>query len=148
MADLKSILDSDTSRQAVINDAVNLVETEVGSKRGPAGFAIKQGYKIVSKLKGGKMTHTMVDKMLDQFVGSLEPFYAQFQTNGGSSFAGFLNQRNDDVAEALLSATDAKRQAVDNKVLTGAYDKLRPLAKRNVKDAVPGIGDMIEKHIA
>ncbi len=147
MQSLQTILNENGTRQAVIDDSVTLVQEEVKRKKGVSGFAIKNGYKIVSKLKGGYMTHIMVDKMLDQFVGSLDPFYAQYQATGNGSFATFLSAREDEVAEALLSATDQRRQAESNKMLTGAYDKLRPMAKRNVKEAVPGIGRMIENHL-
>lgn len=147
MQNLQAILNEDGKRQAVIDDSVKLVQDEVNSKKGISGFAIKNGYKLVSKLKGGYMTHIMVDKMLNQFVGSLEPFYTQYQAAGNGSFATFLTAREDAVAEALLTATDQRREAESNKVLTGAYDKLRPMAKRNVQEAVPGIGRMIEAHI-
>lgn len=147
MENLQTILNEDGKRQAVIDDSVALVQEEVNRKKGVSGFAIKNGYKLVSKLKGGYMTHIMVDKMLDQFVASLQPFYTEFQSADNGSFAAFLATREDTVAEALLSATDQRRQAESNKMLTGAYDKLRPLAKRNVQEAVPGIGRMIEKHL-
>ncbi len=147
MQNLQTVLNKDGARQAVIDDSVTLVQEEVNRKKGISGFAIKNGYKVVSKLKGGYMTHIMVDKMLDQFVSSLEPFYAQYQAAGNGSFAAFLAEREDAVAEALLAATDQRRQAESNKMLTGAYDKLRPMAKRNVQEAVPGIGRMIENHL-
>lgn len=148
MQNLQAILNQQGKRQAVIDDSVTLVQEEVNRKKGISGFAIKNGYKLVSKLKGGYMTHIMVDKMLDQFVGSLEPYYAQYQAAGNGSFASFLAVRDDAVAESLLAATDQRRQAETSKALTGAYDKLRPMAKRNVQEAVPGIGRMIEKHLA
>ena len=149
MENLTAILNNNGSRQAVVNDSVRLVESEVGRKKGVSGFAIKNGYKLVSKLKGGRMTHIMVDKMLDQFVSALDPFHASYeQANSGESFASYLTQRDDAVAESLLAATDRRRQAESNKALTGAYDKLRPMAKRNVVEAVPAIGRMVESHLS
>ena len=52
-------------RAAVVADTVQLIDDEVGRKSGMSGMALKAGYKVVQKLKGGRMIPEAVDYLLD-----------------------------------------------------------------------------------
>ena len=44
------------------------------------------------------------------------------------------------VADALLGVTDRRAAKSSHRTLRKAYEKLRPIAKGHVEEAIPGIG--------
>ena len=148
MQSLTDILNANGKRPQVIADVLTLIDQEVKNKKGVAGFAIKQAYKVVSKLGGG-IIRQAVDKMLDRFVSALDPFYQSYLAGDQvAALSNFLSGQDNAVANALLGVTDQVRNGVDNKVLTKAYDSLRGSALKHVIDAVPAVGQLIQKHTA
>ena len=63
----------------------------------------------------------MAGKLLPDFVGQLEPYWADFNISGGSEFGDYLAKHGDEVAGALLSVTDAKAASSDRPTVTRAY---------------------------
>lgn len=146
MTTLKDIVSSD-KRPAIVRDAVNLVDSEVASKSGISGMAIKAGYKAVKAIKP-TLVQDAVDNLLDKFVDKLEPFFSAWNDGGRSgSFDAYLNGRQKEVANALLSVTDERAKSVDNKTVRKTYEKLRPQGEKNVIAAVPGLGRVLTKYI-
>jgi hypothetical protein len=135
---LEVIADS-SRRPAVVRDVVQLIDSEVSRKGGLSGMAIKGAYKLVKKLKGGRM-------IPDEFSDAIEPLHAEYRGDSGAGFGRFLSARGQDGVNALLSITDGRAQRTTNSTLKRAYNKLRPMAEKNVEDALPGIGRMIDKH--
>ena len=68
-------------RPAVVASAVELVESEVKSKGGISGVAIKTGFKAVNAVKP-TLVRDAVDNLLDRFVAQLEPFFADWEAKG------------------------------------------------------------------
>ena len=56
--------------------------------------------------------------------------------------------RSDDVAEDLLSVTDARAQKTTHTTAKKMYTRMRDAAKKNVIEAIPELSKMIEKHLA
>ena len=52
----------------------------------------------------------------------------------------------DDANRLAHAITDAKAARAKSGVAKGAYEKLRGAAKKNVEQAVPRLGKLIEKH--
>lgn len=143
---LKDIISEASRRPAVIQDCVNLIDSEVKSKGGLSGVAVKGAYKIVKAIKPGIIRES-VDRLLEPFVGKLEPFYDEWKNAGSSqSFDRFLANRQNEVANALLGVTDERAARADNATLKKAYNGLRPKAVGHVEHAVPGVARIIEKH--
>lgn len=148
MADLKERL-AETDRKIVIRDTVVLIDEEVDRKSGVTGFALKQGYKVVKKLRGGRMIEDAVDHLLDDFAAALDPMYQDYlQDDSASSFESYLSNRSDEAADALLGITDTKIKKAETKVIIVTYEKLRGQAKKHVVDALPGVGRLIDKYAA
>lgn len=129
-------------RPRILNDCERLIEDEVGAKSGFTGLAIKGAYKIVCSVKPGVIREAL-DGLLDDFVTRLEPFYAQHRDLGAADpkqFGGYLSKRPGEVADALLGITDDRAKRAKNATLKGAYEKLRPQAKKHVEEAVPRVG--------
>jgi len=146
MSTLKETLTVPGQRPKVIDDCVRVIEEEVESKGGLTGLAVKGAFALVKAVKPGFVAEA-VDHMLDDFVDKLEPFVAEARIKN-EPVGPYLNARASDVAEALLSISDARAARAKNQALKGAYGKLRPSGKKHVEAAVPRIGRLIAKYSA
>lgn len=146
MNELKDILLEPGVRARVIEDAVRLVDSEVQKKSGISGLAIKAGYKAVCAIKPG-LIREAVDRLLDQWVARLEPFFADWDSAGrNGSFESFLTSRKNQVANALLAVTD-ERARQSHGTVRKTYEALRPQGEKNVEAAVPGLAAIMNKHV-
>ncbi len=135
------------ARQKVVDDCLRLIDDEVKAKGGFSGIAIKTGYSVVKAVKP-KFVREVVDGLLDAWVGKLEPFFENWEKNkDGKSFADHLGARKPEVAEELLHVTDDKAKTSKNNTVKKMYERMRPSAKKNVEEAVPKLGRILEKHL-
>jgi len=141
----EGLLGSDV-RPTVIKDCARLIDTEVANKRGISGVAIKGGYMVFKKVKPTAVEDAM-DSLLDEFVAKLQPIHRDFQENHSTQpLAGYLSQRGDMIANTLLENTDVRAEHSPNKVVRGAYFKLRPTAERQLKEALPAVAGLVDKY--
>ncbi|AKU96335.1 hypothetical protein AKJ09_02999 [Labilithrix luteola] len=140
---LLEALTDESKKPQIVKECCELIDAEVDDKGGISGLAIKAGYKAVKGIKPGFVEHAVED-MLPEFAKALDPIYAEAksQNKGVSDFFASHSSR---VADALLSITDAKAARAKSGVAKGAYDKLRSSAKKNVEQAVPRLGRLVEK---
>ncbi|MBD0021580.1 hypothetical protein GII33_03255 [Gordonia pseudamarae] len=129
-------------REAVVADLAAVIDSEVADKKGLSGTAIKGGYNTANKFKPGLVPHA-TDKLLPEFVSALTPFWDS--RPAGAAFGDHLAANSDAAAEALLAITD-HHAASAKAPLAKAYNLLRGKAKENVADALPRVGDAIEKN--
>ncbi|SFA81808.1 hypothetical protein SAMN05216266_101623 [Amycolatopsis marina] len=144
---LKEILLDSSRRPAVVTDLQTLVDEEVSDKSGVSGAVVKTGYAGVKKIKPG-IIGSAVDSLLDDFTAALEPFYADFKASGGADFGDYLAGRSDEAADALLNVTDSRSEQSSRDSIKKVYSKLRPQGKKNVEEALPRLGKLIDKHAA
>lgn len=148
MADtLKEILLDSGRRPAVVSDFEGLVDAEVSDKGGVSGAVVKTGFVAVKKIKPG-IIPSAVDALLDDFTVALEPFYGDYKAKGGNDFGAYLVGRSDEASDALLSVTDARAEKSSRDSIKKVYGKLRPNGKKNVAEALPRLGQLIDKHAA
>ncbi len=133
-----------TVQPKVVADCCTLVDEEVKAKGGLSGVAIKTGYKATRNIRPG-LIEEAVRKLLPDFAHSLEPMY-QAARSASSTHARYFDQHADHVADALLGITDRKINEAQSSLVRATYQKLRPMAKRHVQDAVPRIGQLIDKY--
>ncbi len=134
-------------RKAVVADGVRLIQAEVDKKGGISGLALKGAFKVVSAVSHDFVPHVL-DKLIPEFAQKLEPFYDERQREApGQPMEQFLSNRASAVANALLTITDARAARADKGPVRSAYEKLRGMAQRNVEDAVPGIGRLVDRHV-
>ncbi len=138
MAKLQDKLLNPDKRPKLVNDCVELIDTEVQQRSGISGLAIKGAYKIVNKIKPG-IIRSAVEHLIDEFVASLSPFYDSCLEANRKDFAAYLMERRPEVASALLSVTDDRIGGAKNATVRKAYGKLRPMGQKQVETAVPGI---------
>ena len=142
MPSLVEKLAKDPVRPLVINDCVELIDAQVKQK----GFVIKSAYATIKAIKKKFISET-VDALLDDWLGKLEPHYDKWAATKSSSLSDFLVSRSDDVAEDLLSVTDARAEKTSHTTAKKMYLRMRDGAKKNVVEAIPDLAKMIEKHV-
>ena len=88
------------------------------------------------------------DPMLGIGAGSYETHSAQLGAGDAVvAYTDGLIEHKSQVADALLAVTDHKAQKASG-AIRGAYDKLRPMAKKQVEAAAPRLAAMLERHAA
>ncbi|MBZ0236902.1 MAG: hypothetical protein K8M05_31525 [Deltaproteobacteria bacterium] len=134
-------------RAKVIEECVELIDAQVKSKSGLSGMAIKGAYATIKTIKRG-FVPSVVDALLDDWLGKLQPHHDKWSAGGSGTFAEFVIARSDDVAEDLLQVTDERAAKTSHTTAKKAYEKMRGNAKKNVIEAIPELARLIEKHMA
>ena len=88
----------------------------------------------------------MVESLLPDMIGQLEPFWADFNASGAAGFGDYLVKRGDEVSEALLSVTDARAATSDRPTILKAYRTVRGGAAKHVAAALPTVGALVQKY--
>lgn len=144
MPSLVDQLGQDPVRPKVIADCVELIDAQVKTK----GFVIKSAYATIKAIKKRFVTET-VDALLDDWLGKLQPHYDKWQqAKQPPAFSEYVIARSDDVAEDLLSVTDARAEKTSHTTAKKMYVRMRDGAKKNVVEAIPELSRMIERHLA
>ena len=146
-ATLQEILLGPDTRPQVIADCYELIQQEISEKSGVSGTAVKLAYKTVNTFMPGHIRN-MVEKLLPDMVDQLEPFWADFSSSGSSGFGDYLAKRGGEVAQALLSVTDAKAGSSSRPTIVKAYGSVRGSAVKHIEAALPRVGDMVLKYAA
>ncbi len=144
-ATLEQILLAPDTRPQVVSDCCLLIEQEVSDKSGMSGTAVKFAYKAVNAVAPGHVRH-VVASLLPDMVGKLEPYWADFSTSGGAEFGDYLAKRGDEVAQDLLSVTDARAAASSRAAVIKAYGSVRGSAVKHVQAALPAVGQLVRKY--
>ena len=134
------------ARDLVVKECCTLIDEEVKSKGGLSGIAVKGAYGVVKAVKP-RFVGEVVDAMLDDWIGKLEPYWTAWQANGaGKPFPDHLAARGAEVAEALLAVTDQRAKGAKNATVKKMYERMRPSAKKHVEEALPRLGRLVERH--
>jgi hypothetical protein len=146
MPNLSDRLLSPEAKPKVIEGCCQLIEREVGSKRGLSGAAVKAGFAVVTRVKPG-FVREVVTKLLPEFAASLEPLFSESQADPDAFVDRVSNAERGRAAEALLGVTDKKIGDARPSVRR-AYQKLRPNARQNVEAALPGLAATLRPYLA
>lgn len=144
MSNLADVLASPEKKATVVDDCCTLVDQEVADKSGLSGLAIKAGYAAVKGVKPGFIKNTVGD-LLPEFAKAIDPLFAEAKSKGepvGAYFTKYASR----AADLLLALTDGKAERSTNALVKATYGRLRPSAKKNVEQAMPRLGRLIEKH--
>ena len=144
-ATLHQILLAPDVQPNVVADCLALIDQEVAGKSGVSGTAVKLAYKTAKAFAKGYLQST-VESLLPDLVTELEPYWADFTTSGASGFGDYLAKRGDQVAEALLSVSDARAKMSDRPVIIRAYGTVRGGAAKHITAALPNVGALVEKY--
>jgi hypothetical protein len=143
MSSLVDQLGKEPVRAQVIQDCVELIDAQVKQK----GFVIKSAYATIKAIKK-KFVPEVVDSLLDDWLTKIQPHYDRWAQQKPSAFSEYVIARSDDVAEDLLSVTDARAGKTSHTTAKKMYLRMRDSAKRNVVEAIPELSRLIERHLA
>ncbi|MEO7094934.1 MAG: hypothetical protein ABI175_16870 [Polyangiales bacterium] len=142
MPTLVDQLGKEPLRPRVIEDCVKLIDAQVKEK----GFVIKSAYAVIKGIKK-KFVPEVVESLLDAWLDKLQPFYDKWAATKQATFSDYLVARSEDVAEELLSVTDARAEKTSHTTAKKMYFKMRDGAKKNVVEAMPDLSRTLEAHL-
>ena len=145
VAALSESLLEEAKRPAFLADAVQVLDAEVSNKGGASGLAVKGGYAAVKKI-GPSIIPDALESLAPKLLEQLQPYWQEYQASDSGDFGDTLVADSDAVAEALLSVTDARAAASTRPAIQKVYNSLRGSAKKNVIEALPRVGDLVQRH--
>jgi hypothetical protein len=144
MPTLSDLAKQPQKHDVIVADMVTVVEEEVSSKTGVTGLGIKAAFAMVKALKPG-ILREMCQSLLPDFAVALDPLVDA--RPAGGPVAPYMEKHQDRIVAALLSVTDARAKKADNATLLKAYNKLRPMAEKQVAASVPRLSRMLARHV-
>jgi len=142
---LEEILLAPDTQPHVVDDCYALIQREVADKSGISGTGIKLAYKTATTFAPGHVRH-MVESLLPRMEEEPEPNWADINAAGGTEFGDYLAKRGDEVADALLTVSDARAAASGRPVIVRAYRSVRAGAAKHIEAALPQVGDLVLKY--
>ena len=139
MKTLKELLDTPENRPRVVSACEDLVEDELNRAKGLSGIALRTAFAVVQAVDGSFIRKAL-NKLFDDFIGSLEPFWTKSDSD---RLENDWRSRAPEIADALLVAADRRIERVQNKSVKKVYAKLRPKAAGYVENAVPGLAQIV-----
>ena len=146
MKTLADVLLEPGRQDALIRDAVRLIEDHVGSRSGLRGMSLKTGLAMVKAARPGILDRA-VRRLLPEFAQALDPLYQEFRSMPGRDFAGFLQKNSGRATAALLAVAD-RHIGQASAVAQAAYGKLRGSAEAEVGAALPALARLIGRSVA
>lgn len=133
-------------RDRIAADCTQLIDTQVAAKGGLGGLALKAAYGAVKGL-GGDYVLGAVKRLLPEVAEALDPLWAEGVQSGDP--VAYLSANSDRTADVILSTTDARiERKASGGIIGASYKKLRKSVKKDVTAAVPGLAQIIDKHIS
>jgi hypothetical protein len=144
-ATLQEALLAPAVQPQLIADCLALIQQQLAEMSGISGTAVKLAYKTVNKFAPGHIRH-MVESLLPDMAGKLQPHWDEFHASGGAEFGDYLAKRGREVADSLLEVTDARAAASGRPTIVKAYKGVRGSAAKHVEAALPQVGALVQKY--
>lgn len=139
---LNHVITNAQTRAELVREISALIDRRVSATTGISGLAIRGAYKVVSRLRGGRMVPGAVHYMLDDFVEAIVPLLP----DDGTSLETHWARREREVAAALLSITDRRAEQASG-VLQKPYRKLRGFGEEQLVLATPELATMLSAYV-
>ena len=145
MGKLTALLD-DPRRQKLATDVVALVERHIAQRSGVRGVALRAAMAAVHRALPDAIPRT-VDRLLPDFIAALEPLHQRSGAANGAEFARHLKRDRAQSAEAMLAIADARVARSSHGSLKAFYAGFRGTAEREAEEIVPGLADLLARHL-
>lgn len=132
-----------TKKQMVVDDCCNMIETQLASKSGISGMALKAAFAALKGIKPGYVNGA-VEQLLPECFTAIDPIWNEGVQNGDP--VGHLAASSSVTADALLNIVDGRVKNSSRQIVKGTYEKLRGSAKKHVEEAVPDFAKVIDKY--
>ncbi|MEM0980772.1 MAG: hypothetical protein AAGH78_10915 [Cyanobacteria bacterium P01_H01_bin.58] len=139
---LKNLIKDKAVKADIVADCTQLVETQVATKKGLSGLALKATYGVVKGI-GAKYIPGAIGRLLPEAFAALDPMWNEGLQHGDP--VAYLIQNQTRTADTLLKVTDARIQHSDG-LIRASYNKLRNSVKSDVESAVPELATIIGTH--
>lgn len=146
-ATLQEILLAPDTQPKVLDGCYELIQQEVSDLSGISGTAVKLGYKTVAAFMPGHIRY-LIEQLVPGLVDQLQPYWADFHAAGGSDFGDYLSKRGEEVAQSLLTVTDARAEQSERPTIIKAYRSVRGGAGKHIQAALPRLGDLVSTYAA
>lgn len=130
---------------ALSAELADFVRTTVSNQSGISGMALKSGLAAATKVKPN-IVERAIEHTLNDALAVLTPYWESKPE--GTSFSEHLEPVKDKVAEELVAIGDRVADAEANGAMTKVYESVRGKATKAVAEAVPGLGEIVERHAA
>lgn len=144
---LADILLAPQRRQAVIADCVLLIESHVDSRGGLKGMALKTGMAMLKKARPGLLERATA-VLLPEFAVALEPLHERYRDASDGDFGSYLQAHAPEAAQALLQVADTRVEESDSATVKSTYARLRGGAEAEVLAVMPGLAQLLGRHLA
>jgi len=142
---LSDTLQDQSVKDAVVADCVRLIDEQVAAKKGLSGMALKTAYRVVKGI-GADYLPGAIARVLPQVMTAIDPLWQEGQQTGDP--VAYFNQHRSQVADRVLSVTDARVENSSNTIVRSSYNQLRKSIKGDVELAIPGVAEIIQRHMA
>lgn len=146
MTTLAEVLLAPARRDTLAADLVALVESHVAHRSGLRGMTLRAGLAAVRR-RVPDVVPRAVQRLLPDLVAALEPLHARSKARDGVAFARSLKQDRAGVAETLMGIADARVQRSTNAMAKSFYARFRGAAEHEAEDLIPGLADVLGKHL-
>jgi hypothetical protein len=147
MTTLADTLLAPARREALVADLAALVESHVAHRSGLRGVTLRAGMAAVRRKLPDAVPRT-ITRLLPDLVAALEPLHARNAARGGTGFARSLKQDKTAVAEALMGIADARVARSTHATVKSFYARFRATAEREAEELIPGLADVLAKHLS
>ncbi|MBE9036162.1 DUF6918 family protein [aff. Roholtiella sp. LEGE 12411] len=130
-------------KAVVVDDCCNMIESQLASKSGLGGIAIKTAFAALKGIKPGYIPE-VVEALLPQCFDAIDPIWSEGVQKGDP--VQHLVESRSRTADVLLSITDDIAKISKRQIVRSTYNKLRGSAKLHVEAAVPDFAKVIEKY--
>lgn len=135
---------SDSNKQSmVVEDCCLMIDSQLASKSGLSGIALKAAFAALKGIKPGYIPH-VVEMLLPECFEALDPIWSEGLQKGDP--VTHLSASRSQAAEALLGITDERVKVSQQSIVRGTYEKLRKSAKEHVEEAVPDLAKVIDRY--
>jgi site-specific recombinase len=132
-----------TKKAVVVDDCCNMIETQLASKPGLSGIALKTAFAALKGIKPGYIPD-VVEMLLPQCFDAIDPIWNEGVQKGNP--VEYLVESCSRTSDVLLNITDVIAKNSTRKIVRGTYEKFRGSAKQHVEAAVPDFAKIIEKY--
>ncbi len=131
------------NQAAVVKDCCNMIDSQLASKSGMSGIALKAAFGALKGIKPGYVPD-VVESLLPTCLNALNPIWNEGAQQGEP--VKYLAANSSRSADALLGVTDERIKNTKRQIVKGTYDKLRNSAKKHVEEAIPDLAIIIGKY--
>jgi hypothetical protein len=140
---LSAMLQEPSVKASIVADCAQLIETQVNTKGGISGLALKAAYTLVKGLNAHYIPGA-IGRLLPQLFEALNSMWEE-GTQAGDPVAYLVKHRSR-TADTILSVTDSR---VKNSpaVVKSTYGKMRASVQGDVEEAIPELAQILGKHM-